>query len=325
MVKLNKLNNFNFIKFLVVIFCYCFSTCKFSNYSLNLIYASDINNLTAKSAILIEASTGQVIYELNPDESLSPASITKLMTIFLIYESISNNSISWEDVVTVSDYASSMGGSQIFLEAGETQTVRDLTKSIVIASANDSAVAMAEFIGGSEEEFVKLMNQKALDLNMTSSNFENACGLDENTIDHYMSARDIAIISRELITKYPEVYEFTQTWQDSITHTTKSGSTEFGLTNTNKLLKLYDYATGLKTGSTQKALYCLSGTAQKDGLELIAVVMGASTPTARFQEVIELFEYGFSNYEVMQCAKKGDVISKASVYKGDFDFVDAII
>lgn len=289
-------------------------------------YADDTSplNITAKSVILMEAETGKILYELNSEEVLPPASVTKVMTIFLIYEAIEHGKIKWEDIVTVSEHASSMGGSQIFLEPQEQQTVKDLTKSIVIASANDSAVAMAEFISGSEDAFVNLMNEKAKSLGMTS-NFENACGLDESTVNHVMSAKDIAIISRELITKYPEVQEFTKVWQDTITHNTKNGTSEFGLTNTNKLLKMYDYTTGLKTGSTSKALYCLSGTAEKDGLSLIAVVMGAETPTARFEEVIQLFEYGFSNYENIVCGEKDKEVGYTTVYKGKIDVVRGVL
>ena len=282
-------------------------------------------DVNAKSAILIEATTGKVLYEKNPDEKLSPASVTKVMTIYLIYEAIANNKIKWDDVVTVSEHAASMGGSQIFLEPMEKQDVKTLTKSIVIASANDAAVAMAEHIAGSEEEFVKLMNQKAKELGMENSNFENACGLDTDTTNHYMSARDIAIISRELMTKYPEVKEFTTKWQDTITHKTKKGETEFGLTNTNKLLKMYDGATGLKTGSTSKALYCLSGSAERDGMSLIAVVMASPEPKTRFQEVAKMFDYGFSNYQVVNCDAKGKNMGYANVYKGEKQTVNGVI
>ena len=278
-----------------------------------------------KSAILMEATTGKILYELNPDEQLSPASVTKVMTLYLIYEAIDQGKIKWEDIVTVSEYAASMGGSQIFLEPMEKQDVKTLTKSIAIASANDAAVAMAEYIAGTEQEFVKLMNQKAKELGMENTNFENACGLDTDTVNHYMSAKDIAIISRELMTKYPEIKEFTTKWQDTITHKTKKGETEFGLTNTNKLLKWYDGATGLKTGSTQKALYCLSGTAERDGLSLIAVIMGAPDPKVRFQEVMKMFDYGFANYQVIECDSQGKNMGYTNVYKGEKDTVNGVI
>ena len=282
-------------------------------------------DVLAKSAILIEATTGKVLYEKNPDEKLPPASVTKVMTLYLIYEAIDSGKIKWEDTVTVSEYAASMGGSQIFLEPMEKQDVKTLTKSIAIASANDAAVAMAEHIAGSEQEFVKLMNQNAKELGMENTNFENACGLDTDTVNHYMSARDIAIISRELMTKYPDVKEFTTKWQDTITHKTRKGETEFGLTNTNKLLKMYDGATGLKTGSTKKALYCLSGSAERNGLSIIAVVMASPDPKVRFQEVAKMFDYGFANYQVVQCDEQGKNMGYTNVYKGEKPTVNGII
>lgn len=295
------------------------------------IYAQDTKDenssleILAKSSILIEATSGKVLFENNPDEKLPPASVTKIMTLLLIYEALENGKIKWEDTVTVSEYASSMGGSQIFLEPMEQQSVKDLTKSIAIASANDAAVAMAEFIGGSEQGFVKLMNEKAKLLGMENTNFENSCGLDKDTTNHYMSAKDIAIVSRELMTKYPQVKEFTTKWQDTITHKTKKGETEFGLTNTNKLLKWYNGATGLKTGSTGKALYCLSGTAERDGLSLIAVVMGSPDPKVRFQEVMKLLDYGFANYEVIECEPKGKILGTVNVYKGEEKILNGVV
>ena len=296
-----------------------------TNNSNNTTNTTNTLEVLGKSAILMEATTGKILYELNPDEQLSPASVTKVMTLYLIYEAIDQGKIKWEDIVTVSEYAASMGGSQIFLEPMEKQDVKTLTKSIAIASANDAAVAMAEYIAGTEQEFVKLMNQKAKELGMENTNFENACGLDTDTVNHYMSAKDIAIISRELMTKYPEIKEFTTKWQDTITHKTKKGETEFGLTNTNKLLKWYDGATGLKTGSTQKALYCLSGTAERDGLSLIAVIMGAPDPKVRFQEVMKMFDYGFANYQVIECDSQGKNMGYTNVYKGEKDTVNGVI
>ena len=286
---------------------------------------NDTLNISAKSSILMEATTGKILFENNSDEKLPPASVTKIMTLLLIYEAIETGKIKWEDKVTVSEYAASMGGSQIFLEPMEQQTVKDLTKSIAIASANDAAVAMAEFIGGSEENFVKMMNEKAKSLGLENTNFENACGLDTDTVNHYMSAKDIAIISRELMSKYPEIKEFTTKWQDTITHKTKKGETEFGLTNTNKLIKWYDGATGLKTGSTGKALYCLTGTAEKNGLSLIAVVMGAPDPKVRFQEVMKMLDFGFANYEVVECEPKGKVVANIPIYKGKEEYINGVI
>lgn len=282
--------------------------------------ALDVN---AKSAVLMEQSTGRILYEKNADEALPPASVTKIMTLLIIYDSVANGKIKWTDTVSVSEHAASMGGSQIFLEVGETQTVETLTKSIAIASANDAAVAMAEFIGGSEDGFVALMNERAKGLGMKNATFKNACGLD--TDGHLMSARDIALMSRELMLKYPDVTKYTTTWQDTITHTTKKGTTEFGLTNTNKLIKWYNNATGLKTGSTGKALYCLSGTASRDNMDLIAVVMAAPDPKVRFQEVMKMLDYGFANYQVKLGEPEGTQKGEVVVYKGESDKVAAVI
>ena len=282
--------------------------------------ALDVNG---RSALLMEVSTGKVLYEKNADEALPPASVTKIMTLLIIYDSVSSGKIKWDDTVSVSEHAASMGGSQIFLEPGEKQTVADLTKSIAIASANDAAVAMAEFIGGSEDSFVSLMNERAKNLGMKNAVFKNACGLD--TDGHVMSARDIALMSRELMLNYPEVTKYTTTWQDTITHTTKKGSSEFGLTNTNKLIKQYADATGLKTGSTGKALYCLSGSSKRDGMELIAVIMAAPDPKVRFKEVMKMLDYGFANYAIKQGEAEGTKKGEVTVYKGAADKVDAVI
>ncbi|MDR2903037.1 MAG: D-alanyl-D-alanine carboxypeptidase [Clostridiales bacterium] len=270
--------------------------------------------IDAKAAILVEPVTGKILFEQNPDERLALASVTKVMTILLIYESVGQDKIKWDDVVSVSDHAASMGGSQIFLEPNEQQTVRDLTKAIVIASANDAAVAMAEFIAGSEESFVSLMNKRAAELGMQNTCFKNACGLDDD--GHFSSARDIAIMSRALITKYPEVQDYTTVWQDTITHKTKRGEEEFGLTNTNKLLKWYKGATGLKTGSTGKALYCLSGTAERDGLKLISVILASPSPITRFQEVIKMLDYGFANFKIAEGEAVGTSVGTVKINKG---------
>jgi len=289
--------------------------------------ASDNQNLSpdvdAKSAVIMEPITGKILFEKNKEEMLAPASVTKIMTLILIYESVAKNKIKWDDMVTVSEHASSMGGSQIYLEPNERQKVSELTKAIAIASANDAAVAMAEHIGGSEENFVNMMNAKAKSLGMNHTVFKNACGLD--TEGHIMSAEDIAIMSRELITKYPDVKKYTTTWQDTIIHTTKKGSSEFGLTNTNKLIKWYSGATGLKTGSTGSAMYCLSGTAERNGMELIAVVMAAPDPKIRFREVMKLLDYGFANYNVIKGNEKNAKVGEISVYKGKENFISGII
>lgn len=256
-------------------------------------YAEDEDTLAlgSPSAILIEASTGTVIYEKNPDEILRPASVTKIMTLLLIFDALNSGKISKEDVVTVSEYAASMGGSQVFLEPGETQTVDTMIKCISVASANDASVAMAEFISGSEQQFVKSMNERAKGLGMNNTTFVNCCGLDAD--NHMTTARDISLMSAELITKYPDIHNYSTIWMDTITHVTRRGESEFGLANTNKLIKQYQWATGLKTGSTSLAKCCLSATASKDGIELIAVIMAAPDSKTRFADAISLLNYGF--------------------------------
>lgn len=255
--------------------------------------------LTCKGAILMEATTGKVIYENNADEVLSPASITKIMTLILIFDALESGKINYDDMVTTSDHAKSMGGSQVFLETGEQQTVETLIKCIVVASGNDASVCMAEYIGGSESEFVRMMNERAQGLGMTNTVFLDCCGLND-TMEHHTSARDVAIMSRELITKYPQIQNYTKIWMENITHVTNKGSSEFTLANTNKLLKQYQWTTGLKTGSTSLAKYCLSATACKDGVNLIAVIMGAPDYKARFSEAITLLNYGFSAVQIFK-------------------------
>lgn len=245
------------------------------------------------SYIVMEASTGQVICEQDADTRRSPASITKIMTLLIIFEHLKSGRIHLEDQVTTSAYAKSMGGSQVFLEEGETQTLETMIKCIAVASGNDASVAVAEYIAGSEAEFVKLMNEKAESLGMQNTHFEDCCGLTDSD-DHYSSAKDVAIMSRELITKYPEVFDYTTIWMEDIEHRTAQGTSTFTLSSTNKLLKQYEWTTGLKTGSTSKALYCLSATANKDGMELIAVVMAAPDPKTRFQDAMSLLSYGYS-------------------------------
>lgn len=286
------------------------------------VYQPDLS-VNAKSSILIEPQTGKVLFEQNPDERLALASVTKVMTILLIYEALDQDKIKWDDTVTISAHAASMGGSQVFLEEGERQSVRDLTKSVVIASANDAAVAMAEFLAGSEESFVSMMNKKAAELMMKNTSFKNACGLD--TEGHFSSARDIALMSRELLTKYPQVVDYSTIWMDKITHKTARGESEFGLTNTNKLIKWYNGATGLKTGSTGQALYCLSGSAERDSLKLIAVVLGAPDPSVRFQEVMKMFDYGFANFKIAQGEQVGTSVGTVKINKGVKDEADVVV
>ncbi len=249
--------------------------------------------VSTPSYIVMEASTGQVICEQDADTRRSPASITKIMTLLIIFEHLKSGRIRLEDMVTTSAYAKSMGGSQVFLEEGESQTLDTMIKCIAVASGNDASVAVAEYIAGSEGEFVKLMNEKADALGLQNTHFEDCCGLTDSD-DHYTSAKDVAIMSRELITKYPEVLQYTGIWMEDIEHHTAQGTSTFTLSSTNKLLKQYEWTTGLKTGSTSKALYCLSATANKDGMELIAVVMAAPDPKARFADAMSLLSYGYS-------------------------------
>lgn len=250
----------------------------------------------APSAVLMEASTGQIIYEKNADERRSPASITKIMTLILIFDAIDEGKIRLTDEVVTSAHAKSMGGSQVFLEEGEVQTVETLIKCIVVASGNDASVAMAEYIAGSEDAFVQRMNERAKALGMSGTHFTDCCGLTESP-EHLTTARDIAVMSRELITKYPQIHTYSTIWMENITHVTKQGTKEFGLSNTNKLLKMATNfkVTGLKTGSTSLAKYCLSATAEKDGVRLIAVVMAAPDYKARFADAQNLLNYGYAS------------------------------
>lgn len=275
-------------------------------------------SLSAPSVILLEAKTGTILYEKNSHEILHPASITKIMTLILIFDALEKGQIALEDTVTVSEYAASMGGSQVFLEPGETQTVQTMIKCISIASANDACVAMAEHICGSEEEFVRQMNERAKGLGMNDTTFVNCCGLD---IDgHMTSAYDVALMSRELTTKYPQIHDYSTIWMDTITHVTKKGSSEFGLTNTNKLIKQYEYATGLKTGSTNLAKYCVSATAKKDNMELIAVIMAAPDYKVRFTDATTLLNYGFAKCRIYSDANT-DALPNVQIEKGVADSV----
>lgn len=249
--------------------------------------------IQAPSGVLMEAQTGTVIYQKDSDTRRSPASITKIMTLILIFDALEKGNLKLDDIVTTSAYAKSMGGSQVFLEEGETQTVETLIKCIVIASGNDASVAMAEHICGSEQEFVRHMNERATELGMKNTHFEDCCGLTDSS-NHYTTARDIAIMSRELITKYPKILEYSSIWMENITHVTKQGTKEFGLTNTNKLLRSYDGCVGLKTGSTSLAKYCLSAVAKRNKIILIAVVMAAPDYKVRFKDAASMLNYGFS-------------------------------
>ena len=257
--------------------------------------ALDPGELDAKSALLMEAETGEVLYEMNADESLPPASVTKIMTLLLVMEAVDGGSISLNDSVSVSENAAGMGGSQVFLSPGEQMSVETLVKCTVISSANDAAVALAEYVCGSEEAFVARMNERAAELGMNSTHFENATGLDDTTINHVTSARDIAIMSAQLM-RHEKILEFSSTWMDSI----RDGA--FTLTNTNRLVRFYDGATGLKTGSTSKAGYCMSATAKRGELHLIAVIMGASSRDARNASAKKLLDIGFAGKALFRCA-----------------------
>lgn len=292
-----------------------------------------VPEVSAPSYILMEASTGQVICEENATERRSPASITKIMTLLLTFDYLASGRIHLSDDVMTSAYAKSMGGSQVFLEEGETQTLETMIKCIAVASGNDASVAMAEYIAGSESEFVKLMNERAEGLGMQDTHFEDCCGLSDSD-NHYTSARDVAIMSRELITKYPEVFQYTKIWMEDITHETAQGTSNFTLSSTNKLLKMYEWTTGLKTGSTSKALYCLSATANKEDLELIAVVMGSPNNKVRFQDAMTLLNYGYTVSAVYEDANeeilpvmpvKGGVEEETTlVYEGPFRYLDLV-
>ena len=286
--------------------------------------------LTCPSAILMEASTKSVIYEKAPDERRSPASITKIMTAILIFDAIEAGKISLEDEVVTSAYAKSMGGSQVYLEEGEKQTVDTLIKCIMVSSGNDASVAMAEYIAGSESSFVQMMNERAASLGMENTHFEDCCGLTDSD-NHYTTARDIALMAQELITRYPQIKSNTTIWMENITHVTMQGSKEFGLANTNKLLKQYPYTTGLKTGSTNKAKYCVCATANKDGVELIAVIMGCPNYKDRFTEAQSLLQFGYTTCKLYQdenppelmpiLVKRGIDKQVPAVYKEKFSWL----
>lgn len=263
--------------------------------------------LNAKSVILMEESTGNILYENNPDERLPIASVTKVMTMLLIMEAVDSGKINLDDMVTVSENAMSYGGSTMFLETGEQLTVNDMLKGIAVASANDGCVAMAEHLAGSESAFVDVMNEKAKELGMENTHFMNTNGLDED--DHYSSARDVAIMSRELM-KHETIFNYTSIWMDTL----RGG--KFQLANTNKLIRFYDGANGLKTGSTSKALCCLSAAAKRNDMQLIAVVLGAPTSAERFASAKSLLDYGFANYAVNTQITAGDEVQKIAVEKG---------
>lgn len=288
-------------------------------------------SVSSPSAILIESSTGQVIYESNSTERRSLASVTKIMTLLLTFEALEEGKVKLTDDVLTSEYASSMGGSQVFLAQGEVQSLETMIKCIVIASGNDASVAVAEHVAGSEQTFVEMMNEKALELGMVDTHFEDCCGLTDSE-NHYSCARDIAIMSRELTVNHPEIFNYTKIWMEDITHVTPQGTSNFTLSSTNKLLKQYQYTTGLKTGFTSKAKYCISATASKDGIDLIAVVMGAPDSKTRSGDVQTLMTYGFGicnlyideNTDALNpLTVKGGVKENVPLkYEGEFRYLD---
>ena len=307
-------------RIMAILICLSIFICAFAFDSYALPSASEPEfKLDCRSAILIEANTGTVLYEMNADEALPPASVTKIMTLLLVMEAIDDGRLSLTDTVTASANACSMGGSQIYLKEGEQMSVEDMLKSVVIASANDAAVALAEHIAGTEDAFVEMMNKKAGELGLKSTNFENTNGLDDTVDNHVTSARDIAIMSRALIA-HKKILEYSSIWMDSI----RNG--EFGLTNTNRLIRFYKGATGLKTGSTAKAKFCVSATAERDGMSLICVVMAAPTRDVRNAIATSLLDYGFSNYSLYRNEKSnmenvsviGGVKDSCSVSELDF-------
>ena len=275
-------------------------------------------DVAGKSAILMDMTTGTVLYEKNAHEKLAPASVTKVMTMLLIMEAIDSGKIGWEDTVTASEAAAAKGGSQIYLKAGESMTVSDMLKSIAVSSANDAACAMAEHIAGSESAFVENMNARAKELGMENTHFANCTGLDDeaDATQHYTTAYDIALMSRELMLHHPDIVKFTTIWMDTV----RDGT--FGLANTNKLVRFYNGATGLKTGFTSSAGYCLSATAQRDGLSLVAVVMGAETSQDRFSACKQMLDYGFANFALVEPEIKD--VSEVAVKLGKTGSVAAV-
>lgn len=286
------------------------------------VYAEETDTLagtlSAKSAILMELSSGQVLMEKNADEKLPPASITKIMTLLLVMEALDEGKITLEDRVTASREASSKGGSQIWLKEGEVMTVHELIKATAVASANDASTALAEYIAGDETSFVALMNKRAAELGMTNTNFENCSGLDDTAENHYSTARDIAIMSCELM-KHEKIKEYTTIWMDSL----RNGETE--LVNTNRLIRFYEGATGLKTGTTSKAGYCISATAQREGMELVAVVLGSDNSTDRFEDAKKLLNWGFANYSIFEPQIDMSLITDVTVLCGEQDKITPVV
>ncbi len=299
---------------ITLILCLSFMTVAIANPSTQVDTDVSTQLVKAESGILMEASTGDILYEWNPDQKLHIASVTKTMALLIIMEALDSGKIKLTDMVTTSENATSMGGTQVFLEIGEQMSVDDMIKAITVSSANDAAVAMAEHIGGTHEAFVEMMNERASALGCNNTHFINCTGLDE-TADHYSSARDIAIISRELL-KHEKIFDYTTIWMDTL----RDGT--FGLSNTNRLIRFYNGANGLKTGSTSTAKYCLSATAKRDNMQLIAVVLGAPTTGERFSSASALLDYGFANYSVVTESQLNIDFPAIPVHGGTESFVD---
>ena len=278
--------------------------------------------ISAKSAILIDGKTGTVLFEKNSHEELPPASVTKIMSMLLVMEAVDSGQIGLDDMVSISERAAKMGGSQLFMEPGEQHTVEELMKGAAMASANDACVALAEYVSGSETAFVKKMNERAKELGMVNTNFENTNGLP--VANHYTSAYDIALMSKELMA-HEIVKEWLTTWMDTMMVGLEGKQTEFGLANTNKLIKQYNGATGIKTGYTADAKFCLAGSATRDNMELIGVVLGADTSQIRFGEMADLLDYGFALYDSVQIAEKDIPIQEIKIEKGKEDLIQGIV
>ncbi len=312
MIDLKKIFLFLFLFFLAISFCLAEEETLSTNTTTNENKFAE----NAKSAIMIEASTGTILYEKNKDDKLPMASMTKMMTLLLIMEEIESGNLKWDEMITTSEHAASMGGSQIFLEVGEKMSVEDLVKGICIASGNDASVAMAERIGGTEEKFVSMMNKKAKELGLSNTHFENACGLDSD--NHYSSANDMSIIAKELV-KHKKILEFSGTYEDYLRKNTEKS---FWLVNTNKLVRYYQGVDGLKTGYTKNAGYCITTTAERGNMRLITVVMGEPSSAIRNSETTTMLDYGFNTYEAKKIITKDSVISKQKVEFGKKDSVE---
>lgn len=303
-------------KFVISLLCFCFSFLPFGVSATE--GASTDLAPGARSAILIEASTGKIIFEKNSHEKLAPASMTKMMSMLLVVEAIENGIISWDDVITVSENASSMGGSQILLETGEQMTVHDLFKGVAVMSGNDAVVALAEAVAGSEDEFIVMMNKRAKELGLNDTNFKNPHGLDD--ANHYSSAYDMSLIAKELV-KHEKVLEFTKIYEDYLR---KGTDKEIWLVNTNKLVRFYNGVDGLKTGYTSTAGYCLTSTALKNNMRLIAVVMGEETSNKRNAEVSSMLDYGYAQYKIDTIISKKDIVSKKSIEKAKEESISLV-